>query len=128
MSSAEFTATTKSALKALLERETRRTGSRTLAYEIVAQTIGASTSWIRKFLTYDDVVAEPRYSLFQNIASYYDRICTRVEHEQQKEREKLFATRDEINAVARSFNRMVDDPARTQASRAQIATDDRGEG
>ena len=109
MSSAEFTATTKSALKALIEREAIRTGSRTVAYEIVAQTIGASTSWIRKFLAYDDVVAEPRYELFHNIvAYYYDSICTRVEQEQQTERAKYAALKVELDAVTAGFDRLVD--------------------
>jgi len=107
MSSAAFTSTSKSALKALIEREAARTGSRTVAYEIVGQTIGASSSWIRKFLAYDDVVKEPRYELFQNIASYYDSICNRVEQEQKNERAKLAALRVEIDAVAKSFDRLV---------------------
>lgn len=121
MSSAAFTSTTKSALKALIEREAVRTGSRTIAYEIVAQTIGASSSWIRKFLTYDDKVAEPRYALFQNIASYYDNICTRVEQEQQNERAKLAALRVEMDAVTQGFGRLVEGAARAQGIRAEVS-------
>jgi hypothetical protein len=123
MSSAAFTSTTKSALKALIEREAIRTGSRTVAYEIVAQTIGASTSWIRKFLAYDDAVAEPRYTLFHNIASYYDSICTRVEQEQQTERAKYAALKVELDAVAKSFDRLVDGSTRTGAIAKTPATE-----
>ena len=116
MSSAAFTSTSKSALKALIEREAIRSGSRTVAYEIVAQQIGASSSWIRKFLTYDDKVAEPRYALFQNIATYYDKICNRVEQEQFKERARLAALRAEIDAVNQSFDRMVVGSAQAKES------------
>lgn len=127
MSSAAFTSTTKSALKALIERETIRTGSRTVAYEVVAQTIGASTSWIRKFLTYDDKVAEPRYALFHNIASYYDSICTRVEQEQQTERARYAALKVEIDAITTSFDRMVERETGTQGSGANTKAANSGE-
>lgn len=123
MSSAEFTATSRRALKALIDREAVRTGSRTVAYEVVAQTIGASTSWIRKFLSYDDVVAEPRYALFQNIASYYDSICTRVEQEHQTELAKLAALRAEINALNKSFDRLVEREVRPHSIRKAPAAE-----
>lgn len=99
MSSVEFTAATKGALRALVERETARTGSRTVAYEIVSQTIGASPSWIRIFLAGDDAVREPRISLFQNIKTSYNNLCVRVEQEQQAELMKLAQIRRDIDAV-----------------------------
>ena len=86
MSTIEFTPTTKDVLRDLIEKETKRVGSRTVAFENVARTIGASSSWIRKFITYEDRVAEPRMTLFQNIAAYYANVCSRIEHEQQVER------------------------------------------
>jgi len=102
------TTATQSALRVLLEQEGRRLGSKTEAYESVARTIGASSSWIRKYLTYDDRVAEPRVSLFQNISKAYDHICSRVELEREIERAKLAAVKDEIDAVNQSFDRLVD--------------------
>lgn len=101
------TVATQSALRVLLEQEDRRLGSKTEAYESVARTIGASSSWIRKYLTYDDRVAEPRVSLFQSISKAYDNICSRVELERDIERAKLAAIRDEIDAVNQSFDRLV---------------------
>ena len=127
MSSVEFATTSKRALKALIEREAIRTGSRTVAYEIVAQTIGTSSSWIRKFLSYDGVVKEPRYALFQNIASYYDNICTRVENEQNSERRKLAQLRVEIDALTQSFNRMDGNTQAAQSRPTPSATVDEGE-
>ena len=115
MSSVEYTATTKSALKALVEMEATRSGSRTVAYENVARAIGASSSWIRKYLTYDNRVAEPRYAVFKNIAAFYDKICARVEQEQQLERAKLDALRVELHAVDKSFDRLVGRQTGTEA-------------
>jgi hypothetical protein len=103
MSSVEFTATTKSALKALIEREAIRTGSRTVAYEVVAQTIGASSSWVRKFLTYDDKVAEPRITLFHNISTYYNNVCERIEAENRTDELRLRQLRGKMDAVAKSI-------------------------
>lgn len=103
MSSVEFTATTKSALKALIDREAIRTGSRTVAYEVVAQTIGASSSWVRKFISYDDKVAEPRITLFHNIASYYNNVCERIEAENRNDELRLQQLRGKIDAVSKSI-------------------------
>lgn len=100
MSSVEFTATTKSALKALIEREAIKTGSRTVAYEVVAQTIGTSSSWVRKFLTYDDRVAEPRMTLFHNITAYYNNVCERIEAENRNDELRYLKLRGKMNALA----------------------------
>src|SRR4051812_25506920 len=89
MSTVEFGATTKIALKILIERETIRTGSKMVAYEVVAEKIGASSSWIRKFITYEDRVAEPRMTLFQNIATYYNNVCERIEAENRNDELRL---------------------------------------
>lgn len=116
MSSAALTFATKSALKLLIERETRAVGSRTVAYENVAKIIGTSSSWIRKFITYDDKVAAPRVPLFQNIAAYYDSICTRVEQEQQKERDQIAKLRDELHAFDTGANRLVAGQVRAETT------------
>lgn len=121
MSTVEYTATTKSALRTLVEKESTRCGSRTVAYENVARAIGASSSWIRKYLSYDNRVAEPRYAVFKNIAAFYEKICARVEQEQQKEREKLAALRVELNAFDQSFDRLVGRQTRTSSSTAEAA-------
>lgn len=123
MSTVEFTSTTKSVLRDLVDREAKRVGSRTVAFENVAQIIGASSSWIRKFITYDDRVAEPRMTLFQNISAYYANVCSRIEHEQQAEREKIARLTGELNAVNSSLNRMVEGQTRAQT----VGKETRGE-
>lgn len=103
MSSATLTSTTRTALSLLVEREARRVGSRTVAYEIVAQTIGVSSSWIRKFLSRNETVSEPRITLFQNIRASYDALCNRVEQEHQAELQRIAALRSEMNAFDEGF-------------------------
>lgn len=102
MSSAALTSATRSALGALVEKETRRVGSRTVAYEIVAQTVGTSSSWIRKFLAKSEEVKEPRITLFQNIRSAYDQLCERVESENRTDELRLNALKGNLHAVTES--------------------------
>ena len=103
MSSAALMSTTRSALGALVERETRRTGSRTVAYEIVAQSVGASSSWVRKFLAKSEEVKEPRITLFQNIRASYENLCNRVEQENRNDELRLMLIKGEIDAVTEGF-------------------------
>lgn len=104
MSAAALTSITRSALGALVEREERRTGSRMVAYEIVAQTIGASASWVRAFLGKSEAVKEPRITLFQNIRASYDNLCSRVEHENRADELRLKLIKGEIDAVTEGFD------------------------
>lgn len=107
MSTVEFNTATKGALRALVDREAVRTGSRTVAYEVVAQTIGASSSWIRKFLSDNEAVKEPRMTLFSNIRASYESLCTRVEQEHQSELVRLAKLRRQIDAVTAGFGEAV---------------------
>jgi hypothetical protein len=103
MSAAALTSITRSALGALVEREERRVGSRMVAYEVVAQTIGASSSWVRAFLGKSEAVKEPRITLFQNIRASYDNLCSRVEHENRADELRLKLIKGEIDAVTEGF-------------------------
>ena len=103
VSPAALMTTTRSALGAMVEKETRRVGSRTVAYEIVAQTVGTSSSWIRKFLANNGEVKEPRITLFQNIRAAYENLCERVELENRADELRLQALRGKINAVTSGF-------------------------
>jgi hypothetical protein len=99
MSAAALTSSTRSALGALVEREARRVGSRTVAYEIVAQSVGSSSSWIRKFLAKSEGVKEPRITLFQNIRANYDNLCNRVEQENRNDELRLMLIKGEMDAA-----------------------------
>lgn len=102
MSPAALTSATRSALGALVERETRRTGSRSVAYEHVAQMVGASSSWVQKFLRDSGEVKEPRITLFQNIRAAYCQLCERVEQENEQDEKRLHVLKGQIDAVAQS--------------------------
>ena len=103
MSSAALVSTTRSALGAMIERETHRVWSRTVAYEVVAQTIGVSSSWIRKFLADSGEVKEPRITIFQNIRMAYENLCKRIELENRADELRLHALKGQMNAVTSGF-------------------------
>ena len=103
MSAAALNSVTRSALGALVDREERRTGSRTLAYEIVAQSVGSSSSWVRKFLAKSEEVKEPRITLFQNIRASYENLCNRVEQENRNDEQRLMLIKGDIDAVTEGF-------------------------
>lgn len=103
MSTIELSSTTKTALRALIEREAYRVGSRTVAFENVARMVGASSSWIRKFLTYEDAVAEPRITLFENIREAYNNICERIEADNRADEQRWQDLKDKMNAVTEGF-------------------------
>lgn len=102
MSPAALTSDTRSALGALVERETRRVGSKTVALEIIAQQVGVSSSWIRKFLARSEEVKEPRITLFHNIRAAYDQLCERVEADNRADEARLRALRGPLHAVTES--------------------------
>lgn len=83
----------------LVERETRRVGSRSVAYEIVAQTVGSSASWIQKFLRDSGEVKEPRITLFLNIRAAYDQHCERIEKENEQDELRLRVPKGQMHAV-----------------------------
>lgn len=70
-----------------------------LAYEIVAQTIGASSEWVRKFVNNSEG-KEPKLTLGFNILEIYSRVCNRVEQAGDNER-KL---KGEIDAAIESIS------------------------
>lgn len=107
MSSAALTTMTRSMAKELVRREERRVGSRTVAYEIVAQTVGISSSWLRKFLSESDEAKEPRITLFQNIRVAYCQLCERVESENRNDELRLRLLKDKTDAATQSADAQV---------------------
>jgi hypothetical protein len=108
MSAASLTDATRSALGALIAREERRVGSKEVALEIVARTIGASSSWLRKFLSPQSAVAEPRITLFLNIRVAYENLCNRVEQEHRLEEARIAALKEVLDATTSGFVEMVE--------------------
>lgn len=107
MSALALTDATRSALGLLLQKEQHRTGSRELAYETVAKKVGASSSWLKKFLSNHQEVKEPRITLFLSIRDAYRDLCNRVEQEHANELAKLAALRGQLNEVDQGFVEMV---------------------
>lgn len=95
-SAAHIIETTRRATAALVEREERRVGSRMVAYEIVASTVGASSSWIRKFVGRCPSL-KPDLVIGFNIVRAYETLCTRVEQELENERSRAAALRVELH-------------------------------
>lgn len=104
VSSAALTSNTRSALGAMVEKEARTVGSRTVAYENVGHMIGASASWIRKYLADRGEVAEPRTPLFQNIRVAYSNLCERVEQQNRSDELRLRAIGKNLDAVTEGFD------------------------
>lgn len=103
MSTVDVADVTRGAVAALVEREERRTGSRMTAYHQVAQMVGASPSWIQKFLSRSVEAKEPRLTLFQNIRASYEALCERVEQENRADELRLRCLKGDIDAVTEGF-------------------------
>lgn len=96
---ADMTALTRSVAAAWIEREERRTGSRMVAYQVVAQSVGTSPSWLRKFIGNGPEAKEPNWTVGWNILAAYRRVCERVELAAETERVKARALERQIDAV-----------------------------
>ncbi len=94
---------TRSVAAALVDREERRVGSRMVAYEIVAQSVGTSAAWLRSFLSTNGA-KEPRFTVGMNLIEAYRRVCERVEQAGDRERQ----LKESINAALESFEVLVD--------------------
>ena len=104
---------TRSAANALVERAERQTGSRMAAYTQVAQTVGTSAEWLRKFIAGSEA-KEPNWTVGWNLLDHYSRICARVEQEIETERSRTLALKREIDAATSPVTRMVESAARAE--------------
>jgi hypothetical protein len=98
ITSAAITNLTRSRANALVERAERQTGSRMAAYEMVAQTIGASPGWLRKLIKGYEA-KEPRATLYENIRANYEAFCNRVEQENEIDEARLRLLAEVPNAI-----------------------------
>jgi hypothetical protein len=103
----------------LVERAMRQSGSRMVAYEMVAQTVGTSADWLRKFVSSNGAEAkEPKWTVGWNLIEQCNRVlCTRVEQEIDQERSKIETLRRKIDAVASPINQVVASAQGAQAPR-----------
>ena len=100
MSAADMTALTRRAASALVDREEDSTRSRMLAWSNIASRVGASSSWLQKFVNDYAEVKEPRWSVGWNIlAQCYDRLCVRIETAADKQWAEEERLRMELHEV-----------------------------
>jgi hypothetical protein len=71
--------------EALVARERRRTGSQMVAYHIVAQSVGTTAEWLRKFLK-PNGPKEPGLTVGFNLMQVYSQVCNCVEQAGDRER------------------------------------------
>ncbi len=88
---------------ALVDREERKTGSRMVAYENVARTVGTTSTWLRSFVSTNGA-KEPRVSVGFSIIQVYRRVCDRVEQAGDRERH----LRESIDAALEDFEILVE--------------------
>lgn len=92
ITTAEVSNITRARAHELVARAERTTGSRMAAYEQVAQTVGASAGWLRKFIKGYEA-KEPGATIYENIRASYENFCSRVEQENEKDEQRLQALR-----------------------------------
>lgn len=110
MSTAHTAEFTRELASHLVDRAERHTGSRMTAYAAVAQTIGTSSSWLRKFLAGREA-KEPGWTVGWKILDQYSRMCSRVEAEIEMDRARTLALKERVDALTATANRMVEGPS-----------------
>jgi hypothetical protein len=82
-----------------------------MAYEVVAQTVGTSATWLRSFLSTNGA-KEPRVSVGFNLMQVYRQVCERVEQAGDRERR----LKEEIDAAFESARLLVEGAKGTDRS------------
>ncbi|MHC2016347.1 hypothetical protein [Methylobacterium sp. CM6247] len=89
-------------LDALVKHAERRTGSRMLAYDKVARSIGATSSWVRKFLGNQPVRLDA--DTFLRIHATYQANCDRWDAQADEDRAAFFALGREDDGMDQGTN------------------------
>lgn len=99
----------------LVERAQAQSGSRMNAYADVARSIGASGSWVRKFLGRQPVRLDA--DTYRNIKALYAAKCARWDAEAELQRARFFALGKGDDAMAQITTERLDVDASRHASR-----------
>ena len=102
ISSAATISITRDQVEELVNRAQISTGSRMDAYAQVAQAVGSSAGWIRKFINGYEA-KEPNATLYENIRANYEAFCNRVEQENRNDEKRLHALKGRRNAGTQGF-------------------------
>lgn len=106
-SASEMTALTREVAEHWIAREERTLGLRMAAYERVAMSIGASASWLRKFVAGHAEAKQPDWTIGWNLLASYRRLCERIEAERENERAIERAIQGRIDAAVESALELV---------------------
>ena len=99
-SNTELTHATRLALGLLLAHEQRRCGKREVAFENVAELVGMSSSWLKKFVRDSGEVNTLYEPVFLKISNAYGELCARIEQENEADERRLLILKDQIDALA----------------------------
>lgn len=86
----------------LVERYERETGSKMVAYERIASTIGVTPSWLRKLVGRDASIRELAAHEYLNIVMAYRTLCERIEASAAHDRAVAARIRREGDAALES--------------------------
>lgn len=85
-------------LSFVVERERRRTGSKTRAYEVVSAAIGRSRSWVEKIIGRQRGPGLSHETMLAIVAKYHA-ICERIEADAEHDRRLAAALRGHAHAA-----------------------------
>lgn len=98
-------------VEALVAERFKETGSRTVAVEDVASLIGKSVSWIKRLRSGSTEVIVALHDAM-NVATAYDRLCSRIEAAAETEKARAEALRRSTDAAVSSTLDLVGGKAR----------------
>lgn len=110
----------------LVERYERETGSKMVAYERIASTIGVTPSWLRKLVGRDASIREMAAQEYLNIVLAYRALCERIEASAAHDRAVAAAIRREANAALASAGIEGDGAARAAVGAHQSTASGEG--
>lgn len=119
-SASEMTSLPRSTVALWVHREEQRSGSRMATYEVIADSIGKSKSWVRKFYRGSPEVKEASWSLGCRILEAYELACERLDRVAETEQAEARNLQRQINAVIAGVNEVVEGEARAHPRRSAI--------
>lgn len=87
-------------LAIMVERARRHTGSKMAAYEVVANAVGRSVSWVCKALGRNPDIGL-KHHVWENIHAAYDAMCERLDADAARDRAEVLALREARHAARR---------------------------
>ena len=112
----------------LVSHKEQQSRSRMLAYSQVARSVGASSSWLRKFVSDNDGAREPRWSVGEKIIQQYRSVCARIEADAIARNQRAQQYKGAINAILECNQTMGESVSGRAEMAARMAQGEGGEG